>query len=120
MEEHNDISNNTPSVLAITPAVIGWGVASVVLSILMITFNHSAMVLGAGFFMKFLAFIAGAVMGLVGALIGDAIRRFAQPDAVYTTGGALHLIWLKLFWLLGPQVIGLILGIALGSSLVLR
>lgn len=120
MEERNDISNSTPSVLAITPAVIGWGVASVVLSILMITFNHSAMVLGASFFMKVLAFIAGTVMGLVGALIGDAIRRFAQPDAVYTTGGALHLIWLKLFWLWGPQVIGLVIGSLLGIGLVLQ
>ena len=120
MEENNDTVNATSPVPPLAPAVVGWGIAAIVMSILMVTFNHSAMVLGAGFFLKVLAAMAGAVLGLVGALIGDAIRRFAQPDAVYTTGGTLHLIWLKLFWLLGPQVIGLIIGVALGCSLVLR
>ncbi|HBP1969509.1 hypothetical protein FA346_26250 [Pseudomonas aeruginosa] len=84
------------------------------------TFNNSAMVLGAGFFMKFLAVIVGSVLGLIGALLGDAIRKFAHPDAVFTNGGLFQLVWIKVFWLLGPQLIGLVLGAFLGISLVLR
>lgn len=104
----------------LNPAIIGWGIAAIVLSILGVTFNNSAMVLGAGFFMKFLAVVVGSVLGLIGALLGDAIRKFAHPDAVFTNGGLFQLIWIKVFWLLGPQLIGLVLGAFLGISLVLR
>lgn len=100
-------------------AVIGWGIAAVVLAIFMCTFNNSAMVLGASFGAKFLAVIVGSVFGFVGALIGDAIRKFAHPDAVFTNGGMFQLIWTKLFWLCGPQLVGLGIGVALGCSLVL-
>ncbi|MOA42174.1 hypothetical protein D3C78_1642030 [compost metagenome] len=78
------------------------------------------MVLGAGFFAKCVAVVAGSVLGWGGAMIGDAIRRFAHPDAVFTNGGILQLVWIKIFWALGPQVIGLFIGVALGASLVLR
>ncbi|KTT29580.1 hypothetical protein NS201_15690 [Pseudomonas oryzihabitans] len=107
---------NTP----INPATLGWGLAAIAVAIFMIVFNHSAMVLGAGFFAKCVAVAVGAVLGWLGALIGDAIRRFAQPDAVFTNGGILQLIWIKVFWALGPQVIGLFIGVSLGASLVLR
>ena len=53
-------------------------------------------------------------------LIGDAIRKFAHPDAVFTGGGMLSLIWIKVFWKVGPQVIGLFIGVMLGCALVLR
>ncbi|WP_437884448.1 hypothetical protein [Pseudomonas sp. LRF_L74] len=100
--------------------VVGWGVASLVLTIIFLTVNTSAMVLGASFMLKLLAGLVGLVTGWIGALLGNAIRKFAQPDAIYTNGGALHLIWLKVFWMIGPQVIGLVVGIGLGCSLVLR
>lgn len=114
--EHEEDIDSPP----INPALIGWAIAAVVGSIVMISFNHSPMVLGAGFFMKCLSVLAGSVLGLVGALLGDAIRKFAHPDAVYTSGGMFSLIGIKLFWMLGPQVIGLVIGISLGCSLVLR
>ena len=97
-----------------------WAGLAVALAILMCTVNSSAMVLRAGFFAKLIAIIVGSVLGFIGAVIGDAIRKFAQPDAVFTSGGVLQLIWVKVFWKVGPQVIGLVLGVALGSSLVLR
>ena len=121
MEKHDEQNHleetHTPS---ISPTLIGWALAAVVASILMVTFNNSPMVLGAGFFMKLLAAIAGSVLGLIGALIGDAIRKFAHPDAVFTSGGIFSLIGTKLFWLLGPQTIGLLLVVAIGCALVLR
>ncbi len=100
--------------------VVIWAGLAVVLAILMCTVNSSAMVLRAGFFLKLIAIVVGAVLGLVGAVLGDAIRKFAQPDAVFTSGGMLQLIWVKVFWKVGPQVIGLVLGVALGTSLVLK
>lgn len=97
-----------------------WAGLALALAILMCTVNSSALVLRAGFFLKLIAIVVGAVLGLVGAVLGDAIRKFAQPDAVFTSGGMLQLIWVKVFWRIGPQVIGLVLGVALGTSLVLK
>ncbi|HDS0927958.1 TPA: hypothetical protein QDZ23_002614 [Pseudomonas putida] len=103
----------------VSQTVILWGIAAFVLAILMITFNNSALVLRAGFFAKFFAVILGTILGLGGALLGDALRKFAHPDSVYTSGGFFHLIWIKVFWACGPQVIGLGIGVALGCSIVL-
>ena len=97
-----------------------WGIAAFILAILMCTHNNSAMVLSAGFFAKLFAVIVGTAGGTAGALLGDAIRKAAHPDAVFTTGGLLSLLWIKVFWKVGPQVIGLVLGVGLGVSLVLR
>lgn len=116
--EQNDLAENQD--LPIKPATIGWGVTALALSIFMVVFNNSAMVLGAGFFAKCVAVVAGSLLGWGGAMIGDAIRRFAHPDAVFTSGGIMQLVWIKIFWALGPQVIGLFIGVAVGSSLVLR
>ena len=97
-----------------------WAGLSLALAILMCTVNSSALVLRAGFFLKLIAIIVGAVLGLIGAHLGDAIRKFAQPDAVFTSGGMIQIIWVKVFWRIGPQVIGLVLGVAIGVSLVLK
>lgn len=106
--------------IAISQTVILWGIAALVLAIVMCTFNNSAMVLRAGLFAKFFAVALGTALGLSGALLGDALRKFARPDSVYTNGGFFQLIWIKVFWACGPQVIGLGIGVALGCSLVLK
>tara|TARA_B100001059_G_scaffold229851_3_gene263089 strand:- start:5099 stop:5473 length:375 start_codon:yes stop_codon:yes gene_type:complete len=106
--------------LAISPAIIGWAIAAVALAIFSVTSNNSAMVLGASTFAKIIAAAAGSVLGLAGALLGDALRRFAQPDGVFTQGGMLSLIWIRVFWSIGPQVIGLVGGVFLGAALVLK
>lgn len=122
MEQPNDTVNSAAddNRSGISPAIIGWAITAIITSIIVITFNNSALVLGAGFFMKALAVVVGSALGLTGALLGDGIRKFAHPDAVYTTGGMFSLVWTKLFWMWGPQVIGLIVGVLLGSALVLR
>ncbi|THG82999.1 hypothetical protein E5198_08540 [Pseudomonas sp. A-1] len=116
--EQNDLAENHD--LPLKPATIGWGVAALALSIFIIVFNNSAIVLGAGFFAKCMAVVAGSALGWGGAMIGDAIRRFAHPDAVFTSGGILQLVWIKIFWALGPQVIGLLIGSLVGVSLMLK
>ncbi|WLH29435.1 hypothetical protein PSH70_24915 [Pseudomonas fluorescens] len=113
----NKKGNNTGG---ISPAMVGWGVAAAVLAIVSVTFNSSPMALGAGWFSKCLAVMVGAFLGWLGALAGDAIRKFAHPDAVLTNGGILSLIWIKVFWAVGPQVLGLCVGVFFGGAMVLR
>ncbi len=99
--------------------VLGWGTAAMALAILSVTFNNSYIVLGAGFFAKLFAVVVGSTLGLIGALLGDALRRFAHPTAVFTQGGFFNLVFIKLFWLAGPQLIGLFIGVFFGVALVL-
>lgn len=115
----NELNEDHSNAASISLAIIGWGVAAAVLAILSVTFNSSPLVLGAGWFAKCMAALVGALLGWVGALAGDAIRKFAHPDAVFTNGGMLRLIWIKIFWALGPQVIGLCLGVLSGCAMVL-
>lgn len=107
-------------VAAWIPAAIGWGVAAVVVAVFSVTSNNSALVLGAGTGAKVLAVVLGVILGTAGALFGDALRRFARPSAVFTQGGFFSLIWIKVFWSIGPQVIGLIGGVLIGIALVLK
>lgn len=110
----------TSGLPAICSPLFIWGGVALIVAIVFCTANNSAMVLGTGFFAKLLAILVGALFGWIGAIIGDALRKIAQPDAVITSGGLLHLLWLKLFWQIGPQSIGVVLGVALGCVLVLR
>jgi hypothetical protein len=96
-----------------------WGCVAFGIAILSVTRNTSAMVLGAGFFAKFFAVIVGTGLGTLGALLGDGIRRFAMPDGIITSGGMGTIIQSKLFWMIGPQTIGLLIGVFFGAALVL-
>lgn len=58
-----------------------------VLAVITVTHNNSAMVLGASVMAKIFAGLAGTLTGTIGALIGDAVRRFAKPDMMFTSGG---------------------------------
>jgi len=115
--QHSPTEENFPS---FNPGLIGWGIAALALGILSVTFNTSAMVLGAGLLAKCFAVMVGTVLGWIGAVVGDAIRKFAHPDVVFTSGGLLSLLWIKIFWRIGPQLIGLVGGVMVGCALVLR
>lgn len=101
------------------PALIGWSVAALVVSILMVTFNTAPEVLGAGFFAKLFAVVVGTLLGALGAHIGDFLRRFAMPTATFTQGGFFSLIFIRLFWMMGPQLVGLVGGSLIGITLIL-
>ena len=115
MDDDDYIDDSFP----VSTKVIGWGIAAIAFAIFAVTFNNSGMVLRAGFFGKAFAVLIGALLGWGGALIGDALCRFARPSAVFTQGGFFSLVFLKLFWIAGPQVIGLAIGVMLGISQVL-
>lgn len=110
--KHNRASHVSGSVML-------WGIISIAVAIISVAVNDSSMVRGAGFFAKTFGVILGSVLGLIGALIGDALRKFAMPTRYFTNGGFFSLIFLRLFWMAGPQVIGLMVGVVLGCSLVL-
>lgn len=101
-------------------AALIWALAAVVLAVVFVTINNAPIVVRAGLMTKVFAVLAGTVLGTVFALIGDGIRRYARPDMIVTNGGLFSLVGTKLFWQVGPQLIGLIAGVALGESLVLK
>ncbi|MBH0058087.1 hypothetical protein I6F65_14075 [Pseudoalteromonas sp. SWXJZ94C] len=98
--------------------LIIWGVISVPVAIFMCSAQREYAY--AGFWLSSLSIILASIFGLVGALIGDALRKFAKPDSVFTSGGFFQLIWIKVFWNIGPQVIGLLIGVVIAGALVLK
>lgn len=118
--QNSDTIEDSSGSFSVNQTVILWGIAALVLAILGCTFNNSPLVLRAGFFAKFFAVVLGTGLGLAGALLGDVLRKFAHPDSVYTNGGFFQLIWIKVFWACGPQVIGLGIGVALGCAIILK
>jgi hypothetical protein len=94
-----------------------WAVWAIILSIVMIIFVEFPN--SPGFFSKVFAVILGTVLGTIGAIIGDAIRKFAIPDSIFTGGGITSLVKAKLFWKIGPQTIGVLIGVFFGVSIAL-
>lgn len=62
-----------------------------------------------GFFGYVAMLIVGTSTTTIGVVVGDAIRRLAMPDLVLAAGGV-DLLRKKVFWLVGPQVIGWFVG----------
>ena len=81
--------------LPVPVKVLGWALAAFAFAIFAVTFNNSGMVLRAGFFAKAFAVLVGTLLGWGGALLGDAICRFARPSAVFTTGGFFSLVFIS-------------------------
>lgn len=117
-DQHDDEDYDEDVAPSLEGPMIIWGIVSLVMAVLMVTYNNSGMVLSAGFFAKFFAVLAGGALGFIGAMIGDAICRFVRPTAIFTQG-FFALLFAKLFWLVGPQLIGLLIGVSFGASLVL-
>ena len=63
-----------------------------------------------GFFGFIALFLCGSFFTTVGVVIGDLLRKMAMPDAYFTTGFA-DSIKKRVFWAVGPQVIGWIIGL---------
>ncbi|WP_075202098.1 MULTISPECIES: hypothetical protein [Serratia] len=47
----------------------------------------------------------------IGIFLGTLFRQFLMPDAIYTSGGVSGLLKAKIFWTIGPQSIGWLLGV---------
>lgn len=116
----NGGGDHAPPLSPLAQSVVVWGMVSLVLALCVLWGNTAPAVLRAGFFMKALAVLVATGLGTTGAVIGDALRKFTRPDAFYTSGGMGRILWLKLFWMCGPQLIGLGIGLTLGLGLVLH
>ncbi len=63
-----------------------------------------------GFFGNIALLISGTIFTTIGVFVGDAFRRFVMPDAYFTTG-AVDTFKKKIFWMIGPQCIGWLIGV---------
>ena len=63
-------------------------------------------------------FILMPLFGTIGALIGDFLRRVAHPDMMFTTGGMGEILKFKIFWAIGPQIIGTLIGWGLAIQII--
>ncbi|MCD1655177.1 hypothetical protein K7J14_10745 [Treponema zuelzerae] len=57
------------------------------------------------------------ILGFIGFLIGEKLRDALHPDFVITSG-FMSLLKEKVFWAIGPQVIGGFLGILIASGII--
>lgn len=96
-----------------TTAVV-WGIVAFIGSFIAGFFLEYNQELGFGrrFLVILVSVICGTPGGLIGALIGDFIRKIAHPDMVFTfgDGGAWDMLKVKIYWAIGPQLIGVIVG----------
>jgi len=60
----------------------------------------------------------GALLGYLGARLGDAVRRIARPNVIMTTDGVSDALWARICWGIGPQTVGLFLGSVTGTSIL--
>lgn len=100
--------------------LLTWGAVSFIFAALFTFNNNSAMVLMASGLLKVVAVLVGTATGTLGAWIGEAIRRYALPDGFFTDGGITSILKTKLFWAIGPQFIGMFLGMSIGAAIVLK
>lgn len=61
-----------------------------------------------------LSFGASFLLSLAGWSIGDWLRKIAMPDAFFSLG-MVDTLKKRLFWLIGPQMIGLGIGLGIGQ-----
>ena len=71
-----------------------------------------------GFFGKILAAVAFSIFGFVGILLGDFFRKCICADFILTSGLE-NMIYQKLFWLAGPQLVGYMGGMYLSLWLLM-
>lgn len=124
-ESQQPISNQPPGAVArelspIQAEALLFTVIALVMTCTWVFVNNAPTIRSAGFFAKLFAILVGTGLGAIGGLVGNALRKFVHPDAVWTTGGFWSLLWVKVFWKMGPQTIGLLAGTFIGIALVIR
>lgn len=67
-----------------------------------------------------LAFIVVATLILtIGSFVGGLFANFTRPDAILTSGAGDTFIK-KIFWMVGPQIIGAVIAIIIFSNLIMK
>lgn len=129
MEEHKDEVTSSREVedadasenegeAGISTEILIWSATVFIITIFVVWNAGPPTFQPAGFFAKLFAVILGTVFGVGGVVIGDVARKFARPDAFFSSG-MVDTIQTKLFWMLGPQLIGMVIGIRVGIEIVI-
>lgn len=82
----------------------------VLLSVVMATYAD-------GFFATIAIFFISFILGAIGWIIAAWVRRFTHPDVIFTQGLA-DTFFKRLFWLMGPQMIGIFLGATISTGYI--
>lgn len=61
-------------------------------------------------------FITGTIGGTLGMLVGRLFRDWVRPDFILTGDGVKGLVKARLFWAVGPQLIGMLVGLLMLSA----
>jgi hypothetical protein len=62
-----------------------------------------------GFFGNVALLLSGTFFTTIGVALGDLFRRIARPD-IFLSSGAVESFKTRIFWAVGPQFIGWIIG----------
>lgn len=109
-ENHESKGNN----LRFASVIVGWGIVTFVWVIL-ICMSYPPLKLSASFSTKVGVVVLGTLLGSIGALIGHFIK------VTYVTNAPIHKnssIWSKLFWWIGPQIIGIYIGLVVTIAII--
>ena len=111
-------SNGTPS--ALSQALIFYAVVSVIAAFIhAYTYDgivSQRVVIQVTFWVRAGMFITGSIGGTIGMAIGRIVRDWVRPDFIVTGDGMKGLVKARLFWAIGPQLIGMLVGLFLLSS----
>lgn len=70
-----------------------------------------------GFFGSIVFFLVSSLFTTIGVVGGDIFCRFAKPD-MFLSSGVSDTVNKKIFWMVGPQFIGWIIGYRAGFNLL--
>ena len=98
--------------------IVCWCLLALIISIIVGAISEPK---DAGFWRRTALIVVGIVggtpLGTIGALIGSFLRKIAAPDFIMTSQGMSGLLKERIFWAIGPQSIGMLIGTLLGCYL---
>lgn len=103
---------------ALSQTVIFYAIVSVVAAIIYVfAFDGGGARFSLTLWLRLGMVVFGSIAGTLGMTIGRVMRDLVRPDFIMTSEGMKGLVKAKLFWAIGPQSIGLLVGIMFGSAL---
>ncbi len=72
-----------------------------------------------GFFGNIASLILITILPAIGVFVGNEFRRFVVPD-VYFASGAVDAFKKQVFWMIGPQCIGWVIGLLFARGIMIN
>ena len=96
-----------------------WATITVLLTIFFVYVYKPSSGEEISFWLRLVTIVISIPLAFVGFMVGDFVRRLTIPDMIFTTGGMLSILKEKLFWFCVPQLVGIVVGVAVGASMML-